>query len=102
MRKISVRSDGWVALPTRLRQLLGLKAGDELEAEVEDGELILRPVGTVAAAAEAPAVSEPVPAPAPPGGSPSRKRGRPKKVAAPPPVRAAGRKSGDALRKRKA
>ena len=37
MTKVSIRYDGWVVLPTRLRQLLRRRPGDELEAEGRAG-----------------------------------------------------------------
>lgn len=93
MVKISVHYDGWVAVPTKLRRLLGLKAGDKLEVEVEDGELILRPVGEASTAEEAPAAPESVPPPTPTKDKPITKRGRPRKIAVPAQsVKAAGRR----------
>ena len=101
MTKINVHYDGWIALPSRLRQRLRLKAGDELEAEVRSGELILRRAGGTSAAEAGAAAPEPVPTPT--GDKPAPKRGRPRKIAIPvQSVKAAfRRKSVEAPPKRK-
>lgn len=54
--------DGWLALPVRLRQALGLNTGDRLEAELVDGALVLRPVGKSRGLAPAPDTTDPNPA----------------------------------------
>lgn len=89
MSKIRVHFDGWIALPARLRQALRLEAGDELEAEVKDGVLVLvsarkGPAAerTVEPAAAAPATTASTAA-ATMVSEPPRRRGRPRKVAAP-------------------
>lgn len=93
MAKISVHYDGWVALPTRLRQLLSLKIGDELEVEMRGGELILRPVAEARASETADAIREPVSSPTITEDEPVPKRGRPMKLAVPTQsVKAAGRR----------
>ena len=93
MAKISVHYDGWIALPTRLRQFLGLQTGNELEAEVRGGELILRATSE-ASTAEAPAAApESAAAPVPTEDKPAPKRGRPRKIAVPvQSVKAVGRR----------
>ncbi len=45
MIRVKVLPDGSISLPAELRQELRLSAGDDLDAEVEDGKLTLRPVG---------------------------------------------------------
>jgi AbrB family looped-hinge helix DNA binding protein len=94
MSKVRLNYDGWLALPAAARRALGVDTGDQLEVEVVDGRIVLRPL-TSAVTAESPAVEElpppPVqlePAPAV-GASPGVKRGlgRPRKTAtAPPPA----------------
>ena len=98
MPRLKVHYDGWVALPEAFRRRLGLERGDDLEAELVDGTIVLRPskgsakaieegVSAEAAlatpapsvlAAEAQAPEEPPPAsgvpPAP------KRRGRPPKA----------------------
>ena len=32
----------WIVIPNKIIEKLGWKAGDELEAEVDDGELIIK------------------------------------------------------------
>jgi hypothetical protein len=75
-----------------MRQKLGLSTGDQLELEVVDGTLVLRPLKS-AVAAESPAAEELPPAPVQPepastvAATPGVKRGpgRPRKAAAAPP-----------------
>src|SRR4051812_49669642 len=56
MTRIRINYDGWLSLPTAVRQKLGLTTGDQLELELSDGgSIILRPVRSGAA--------EPAPAP---------------------------------------
>ena len=110
MPTLKLHYDGWIALPVRLRQALGLSSGDRLEAELVDGALVLRPVGktrgsapdpdtavpgTVEATAMLPLPADPVPVRRGPGrprkatnavveGSATPKkrgRGRPRKTA---------------------
>ena len=54
MPTLKLHYDGWIALPVRLRQALGLTSGDRLEAELVDGALVLRPVGKTRGSAPAP------------------------------------------------
>src|SRR4051812_43335303 len=59
MTRIGINYDGWLALPSAVRQKLGLATGDQLELELADGGIVLRPVrsGTTAdEAAPAPVV----------------------------------------------
>jgi bifunctional DNA-binding transcriptional regulator/antitoxin component of YhaV-PrlF toxin-antitoxin module len=53
MPTLKLHHDGWIALPVRLRQALGLNSGDRLEAELADGALVLRPVGKTRGSAPA-------------------------------------------------
>ena len=43
MPRLKVHYDGWVALPEAFRRKLGLERGDDLEAELVDGTIVLRP-----------------------------------------------------------
>jgi bifunctional DNA-binding transcriptional regulator/antitoxin component of YhaV-PrlF toxin-antitoxin module len=43
MPKLKLHFDGWVALPENFRRKLGLERGDDLEAELVDGTIVLRP-----------------------------------------------------------
>jgi bifunctional DNA-binding transcriptional regulator/antitoxin component of YhaV-PrlF toxin-antitoxin module len=38
MATLKLHYEGWLALPTGLRQKLGLKSGDQLEAELVRGQ----------------------------------------------------------------
>ena len=58
MAKVRVNHDGWLALPAAIRKRLGLSTGDELELELSDGDIVLRPVRSRSVAGEA----APVPA----------------------------------------
>jgi antitoxin component of MazEF toxin-antitoxin module len=107
MPRLKVHFDGWLALPAHFRQQLGLVSGAELEAELVDGSIVLRPTGaagttpaeaegvaSIAAAVPAPSVlavapepeeaaGEPAPAPVPaalPLPSTTKRRGRPPKI----------------------
>ena len=42
MATLKLHHEGWLALPTGLRQKLGLKSGDRLEAELVRGTIVLR------------------------------------------------------------
>src|SRR3954451_14474186 len=44
MTRIRINYDGWLSLPTAVRQKLGLTTGDQLELELSDGVILLRPV----------------------------------------------------------
>lgn len=45
MPRLRLHFDGWIALPSTVRQRLGIDGDADLELEVEDGALLLRPVG---------------------------------------------------------
>jgi bifunctional DNA-binding transcriptional regulator/antitoxin component of YhaV-PrlF toxin-antitoxin module len=45
MATLKLHYEGWLALPTGLRQKLGLKSGDRLEAELVSGTIVLRRIG---------------------------------------------------------
>jgi bifunctional DNA-binding transcriptional regulator/antitoxin component of YhaV-PrlF toxin-antitoxin module len=45
MATLKLHYEGWLALPTGLRQKLDLKSGDQLEAELVRGTIVLRPAG---------------------------------------------------------
>ena len=106
MPTLKLHYEGWVSLPTALRQQLGLNSGDRLEVDLVDGTIVLRPAATTkrsppredqAVAIDSPAPDAPetltltdaVPA--------RRKPGRPRKheaaaeVVAPTPKRPRGR-----------
>src|SRR4051812_44085932 len=85
MARVRVNYEGWLALPTAVRQKLGVSTGDELELELADGGVFLRPVRSRAAAEPAP---EPVVTAEPPAvaaTAPVIKRGpgRPRKTPLP-------------------
>src|SRR3954447_18119943 len=98
MPKVRVNYDGWIALPSLTRRQLGLATGSELELDVADGTIILRPVGAAATATDH-SPAEPAPAalpgpgtaqamvPAVPPPLAKREPGRPREVtpAAPSP-----------------
>src|SRR3954453_3043343 len=102
MAKVRLNYDGWLALPTVVRQKLGLTTGDQLELELSDGGILLRPVRSGAAeATPAPvATAEPSIPPTPPAAAaaaPMVKRGpgRPRKTplpVVPPTLKARGGK----------
>ena len=54
MPNIRLKYDGWLALPVAARQKLGLSTGDELEIEVINGTIVLRPARTAAGADRSP------------------------------------------------
>ena len=89
MATLKLHYDGWLTLPAGLRDLLDLKTGDHLQAELVDGAIVLRPthgkrmpaepepaaaMPVVATTAAADAVAAPL----------KRPRGRPRKVQADP------------------
>ena len=43
MPRLKVHYDGWVALPEAFRRRLGLERGDDLEVELVEGTIVLRP-----------------------------------------------------------
>ncbi len=100
MSKIRIHYDGWITLPARARQALRLQAGDELEAEVKGGALVLQPIAKSSPKkVDAPAAPAPERAAAPASSAPARKRGRPRKVAAPTPppaIKSRGRRKSPA------
>jgi AbrB family looped-hinge helix DNA binding protein len=65
MPKVRLNYDGWLALPAAARRALGVDTGDQLEIEVADGRIVLRPPKT-SAAAGSPADEELPPAAAEP------------------------------------
>src|SRR3954469_11077572 len=107
MATLRVHYDGWVALPESFRRKLGLERGDDLEAELVEGTIVLRPskgsakaaqegaAPDAAAATPAPSIlAAPVrdaerPATAPEAPPAPKRRGRPPKAEgqAPPPRR---------------
>ena len=83
--RLKLHFDGWLALPARLRTELALQSGAELEAEIVDGAIVLRPAGKAGTTTnpEPEAVEdEPAPSPAPAALAPpptaKGRRGRPK------------------------
>src|SRR3954447_8100760 len=53
MTRVRINYDGWLSLPTAVRQKLGLSTGDQLELELADGGIVLRPVRSGTTADEA-------------------------------------------------
>jgi AbrB family looped-hinge helix DNA binding protein len=98
MTTIRVNYDGWLSLPTAVRQKLGLTTGDQLELEVSGGNIVLRPVRSGTTADEAaPEPSVPATPPAAAAAAPVVKRGpgRPRKTplpVVPPTLKARGGK----------
>ena len=43
MPTLKVHYDGWISLPSALRQQLGLHSGTRLEVHLADGAIMLRP-----------------------------------------------------------
>jgi antitoxin component of MazEF toxin-antitoxin module len=43
MATLKVHHQGWLSLPERFRQKLGVTSGGEIEAELVDGTIVLRP-----------------------------------------------------------
>ena len=66
MPKVRLNYDGWLALPAAARRALGVDTGDQLDVEVVDGRIVLRPLKAPAAAEVAeeptPVAVEPEPA----------------------------------------
>ena len=52
MPRLKVHYEGWIALPEVFRRRLGLERGDEIEAELVDGTIVLRPAKGSAKAIE--------------------------------------------------
>ena len=66
MPRLKLHFDGWLSLPAPFRQQLGLHAGDELEAELVGGTIVLRPSkGSAKAAQEGAAPDAAAATPAP-------------------------------------
>jgi bifunctional DNA-binding transcriptional regulator/antitoxin component of YhaV-PrlF toxin-antitoxin module len=66
MATLRIHYEGWVALPESFRRKLGLERGDDLEAELVEGTIVLRPAkGSAKAVQEgiAPDAAEAMPAP---------------------------------------
>jgi hypothetical protein len=100
MTKLKVHHQGWLALPERFCQKLGVESGGELEAELVEGTIVLRlGKGSAKAVQEgaAPDAAEAMPAPsilaaqmqdaeqpatAPEAPPPPKRRGRPPKAKA--------------------
>ena len=86
MTTLKMHYEGWISLPSDLRQQLGLHSGTRLDVQLVDGAIVLRPAkGTRAptdpeAAIEPPAVAS-APAPSLETALPQKRpRGRPRKV----------------------
>ena len=77
MPKVRMNHDGWLALPAAVRRRLGLAMGAELQVEVADGAIILRPAGvagtTAASSAEEALIPTALRVEAAPPESPSRR-----------------------------
>jgi bifunctional DNA-binding transcriptional regulator/antitoxin component of YhaV-PrlF toxin-antitoxin module len=58
MATLKLHYEGWLALPTGLRQKLDLKSGDRLEAELVRGTIVLRRAGRPASPQVLPAEPE--------------------------------------------
>src|SRR4051795_9159721 len=66
MATLRIHYEGWVALPESFRRKLGLERGDDLEAELVEGTIVLRPAkGSAKAVQEgmAPEAAEAMPTP---------------------------------------
>ena len=85
---LKLHYDGWLTLPAGLRQMLDLKTGDRLQADLVDGTIVLRPVHGKRTPAEPEQAIEPpavtsAPAPSLETALPQKRpRGRPRKVPA--------------------
>src|SRR5689334_22271447 len=102
MTKVRLNYDGWLSLPTAVRQKLGLATADQRDVERADGHIVPRPVRSVAAeaapapvAAAEPPVSTAPELPAAAAAAPVVKRGpgRPRKTplpVVPPTLKARG------------
>jgi AbrB family looped-hinge helix DNA binding protein len=90
MPKVRLNYDGWLALPAAARRALGVDTGDQLEVEVVDGRIVLRPLKPSAAAGSPadkelpPAAAEPEPTAAMPSSEVKRGPGRPRKATGAP------------------
>src|SRR3954451_11983072 len=66
MATLRIHYEGWVALPESFRRKLGLERGDDLEAELVEGTIVLRPgkgSAKVVQEGAAPEAAEAMPAP---------------------------------------
>ena len=54
MTRLRVHYDGWVVLPADLRRKLALDQGGELEVELGEGQVALRPLSATVSKPEAP------------------------------------------------
>ena len=63
MTRLRVHYDGWVVLPADLRRRLALGPDAELEVELGEGEVALRPLGAPVSEPEPPAAASPPPRP---------------------------------------
>jgi AbrB family looped-hinge helix DNA binding protein len=89
MTTVKLHYDGWLTLPAGLRQKLGLKSGDRLEAELVGGTVVLRPAAAARRQAEPETRASETPARIASAASPvegatpgRRKPGRPRKAQA--------------------
>ena len=63
MPRLRLHYEGWVALPEGFRRKLGLELGDEVEAELVDGTIVLKPTKGSAKAQGEDVATGAVPAP---------------------------------------
>jgi AbrB family looped-hinge helix DNA binding protein len=102
MPRVRVNYEGWIALPAAVRQRFGINTGDQLEIEIANGSIVLRPASgpsaadcavTEAAFAAARAVVEaPAPtAPEPEIAQPEAAASEPAAILPPPVKRSPGR-----------
>ena len=98
---IPIHYDGWLSLPDEARRHLRLVTGSELEVELADGVLILRPASSARAVPALPAAAapEPIAAAAEPAAAAvetaAPKRGRPRRTVVPdlaPRLKVGGRR----------
>jgi AbrB family looped-hinge helix DNA binding protein len=90
MATLKLHYEGWLALPAGLRQKLGLKSGDQLEAELVRGTIVLRPAGRPTAPPGRSDEPEPERAVAPPAGE-AKSQPAAAAVKAPPAARRTAR-----------
>ena len=89
MPTVKLHYDGWVSLPSSIRQKLGLNSGDRLDADLVNGAIVLRPAVKASSpaphdeqASNPPAADVPEPL-TPQAATPARRKpGRPRKVEA--------------------
>jgi bifunctional DNA-binding transcriptional regulator/antitoxin component of YhaV-PrlF toxin-antitoxin module len=85
---LKLHYDGWLTLPANLREMLDLKTGDRLEADLIDGAIVLRPASGTRAptkqqkAAETPVVASALMPSVETVAPVKRPRGRPRKIQA--------------------